>query len=248
MRFYGRVVIVTGASRGIGAATARRFGVEGATVIVNYATSADRAALVVDEIVAAGGTAEVARADVRDSDAVTAMVKDVVARHGRVDVLVNNAGVTRDTLAAVMEDAEWDGVMDVNAAGAMRCARAVCRPMMRARSGVIVNVSSVAATTAGRGQTNYAASKGAIEAFTRSLAVELAPRNIRVNAVAPGVIVTDMTAFVREQASEEILSKILLGRYGTADEVAEVIAFVASDAAAYITGAVIPVDGGFKMG
>lgn len=247
MRFEGKVVIVTGASRGIGAATATLYGAEGATVIVNYARSEEAARGVVDAIGAAGGTAEAICADVRDGDAVTAMVRDVVKRHGTVDVLVNNAGVTRDTLTAVMEDAEWDDVMAVNAGGMFKCARAVCRPMMRQRSGVIVNVSSVAGAKGGRGQTNYAASKGAIEAFTRSLAVELAPRGIRVNAVAPGVIVTEMSAFVREQAADEVLSKILLARCGEVAEVANVIAFLASDAASYVTGAVVPVDGGFKM-
>jgi 3-oxoacyl-[acyl-carrier protein] reductase len=247
VRFDGKVVLVTGASRGIGAATAKLFGAEGATVIVNYSQSEDRARDVVNAIIAGGGAAEAICADVRDGDAVTAMVKDVAKRHGTIDVLVNNAGVTRDTLTAVMEDAEWDDVMAINAGGMFKCARAVCRPMMRARTGVIINVSSVAGSKGGRGQTNYAASKGAIEAFTRSLAVELAPRGIRVNAVAPGVIVTDMSAFVREQAEDEVLSKILLGRYGEVDEVAQVIAFLASDAAAYVTGAIVPVDGGFKM-
>lgn len=248
MDFTERVVLITGASRGIGAATAKAFAARGAVVVVNYARAHDAAAAVVAEIASAGGTALAVAADVRDSAAVKAMVDDVARRYGRIDVLVNNAGVTRDQLVAAMDDAEWDEVLAVNTGGAFHAARAVCRPMIRARRGRIINVSSVAGQKGGRGQVNYAASKAALEGLTRALAVELAPRNITVNAVAPGVIETEMSAFVRQAAEQEILGRILLGRFGTAEEVAQVILFLASDAAAYITGAVIPVDGGFKMG
>jgi 3-oxoacyl-[acyl-carrier protein] reductase len=216
-------------------------------VIANYQTSESAAQELVEEIRRNGGRAEGYRADVRDTRSVRNMADDLVRRHGRIDVLVNNAGITRDALTPAMDDPEWDDVMAVNVGGAFRVARAVARPMMLAKRGRIINVSSVAATRGGRGQANYAASKAALEGFTRSLAVELAPKGIRVNAVAPGVIVTDMSRRIREEGEKEVLSKILLNRYGTAEEVARVIVFLASDAAAYITGAVIPVDGGFKM-
>ena len=247
MRFTDKIILVTGASRGIGAATARAFAAEGGTVIVNYARSDEAAHAVVKAIIDSGGQAEAVCADVRDSDAIKAMVKGVVKRHRRIDVLVNNAGITRDQLAAVMSDEEWDDVLAVNVGGAFRVVRAVCRPMIRQRAGRIVNVSSVAGQKGGRGQSNYAASKAALEGMTRALAVELAPRGIAVNAVSLGVIDTEMSAFVREQAGDEVLGRILLGRVGTPEEAAQGILFLASDAAAYITGAVLPVDGGFKM-
>lgn len=247
MRFIDKIVLITGASRGIGAATACAFAAEGAIVIVNYARSAESADAVVRSIADAGGRAQAVQADVRDAKAVKDMVTGVVKQYKRIDVLVNNAGVTRDQLTAAMTDEEWDDVLAVNVGGAFRVARAVCRPMLRARAGRIINVSSVSGLKGGRGQANYAASKAALEGFTRSLAVELASRNITVNAVAPGVIETEMSAFIREQAGERVRDRILLARFGTADEVAQPILFLASDAAAYITGVVLPVDGGFKM-
>lgn len=243
----GQVVLVTGASRGIGRATALAFGAQGATVVVNHRQSAAQAEAVSAEIVRSGGRAETFGADVRDEVAIGAMVTEVIKRHGRIDVLVNNAGITHDTLMPAMEAGEWDEVMAVNVGGAFRVARAVARPMILARRGRIINVSSVAGQKGGRGQANYAASKAALEGFTRALAVELAPRGILVNAVAPGVIVTAMSQRVREQGEEEALAKILLKRFGKPEEVANVITFLASAAASYITGAVIPVDGGFKM-
>ena len=246
-RLEGRVVLVTGASRGIGAAIAKACAAEGARVVVNYARGADAAAEVVRSIAEAGGEAVQWRADVSDGEAVNAMVDGVLEKFGALDVLVNNAGVTRDNLLAVMADEEWDDVLRVNAGGTFRLCRAVARPMMARKRGRIVNVSSVAGTKGGKGQTNYAASKGAIEAFTRALAVELAPKGIAVNAVAPGVIVTEMSAFVREAAGEEVLGKILLKRYGNPEDVARAVLFLASEDAAYITGVTLPVDGGFKM-
>jgi 3-oxoacyl-[acyl-carrier protein] reductase len=247
-RFEGQVVLVTGAARGIGRSTALEFGARGATVIANYLASEAEAQAVVTEIAQGGGKAEAFQADVRDGHGVLGMVNAIIERYGRIDVLVNNAGITRDALTPMMDDPEWDDVLAVNVGGAFRVARAVARPMLLAKRGRIINVSSVAATKGGRGQANYAASKAALEGFTRSLAVELAPKGILVNAVAPGVVVTEMSRRVREEAEAEVLSKILLKRYGTAAEIAGVVAFLASDAAAYITGAVIPVDGGFKLG
>lgn len=247
-RLEGRVVLVTGASRGIGAAIAKASAEEGARVIVNYERSADAASEVVRAIVESGGEAHLQRADVGNTDSVNAMVDAILEKYGALDVLVNNAGVTRDNLLAVMSDEEWDDVLRINAGGVFRLCRAVARPMMARKRGRIVNISSVAGTKGGKGQTNYAASKGAIEAFTRALAVELAPKGINVNAVAPGVIVTEMSAFVREAAGDEVLAKILLKRYGNPEDVARAVVFLASDDAAYITGVTLPVDGGFKMG
>ena len=246
--FDGQVVLITGASRGIGRASTLEFAARGATVIANYLASEAEAQALVQAVTARGGKAEALQADVRDSEAVGVMVGAVLERHGRIDVLVNNAGITKDVLTPMMEDDEWDDVLAVNASGAFKVARAVARPMLREKRGRIINVSSVSGTKAGRGQANYAASKAALEGLTRALAVELGPKGILVNAVAPGVIVTDMSRRIREEAEAEVLSKIVLRRYGTPEEVASVIAFLASDAAGYITGAVIPVDGGFKMG
>lgn len=247
-RLEGRVVLVTGASRGIGAAIAKAAAEEGARVIVNYARSADAASEVVRAINESGGEAHLQRADVGNGEAVNAMVDAILEKYGALDVLVNNAGVTRDNLVAVMADEEWDEVLRINAGGVFRLCRAVARPMMARKRGRIVNISSVAGTKGGKGQANYAASKGAIEAFTRALAVELAPKGINVNAIAPGVIVTEMSAFVREAAGDEVLSKILMKRYGNPEDVARAVVFLASDDAAYITGVTLPVDGGFKMG
>src|SRR5687768_12188202 len=234
-RLDGQVALVTGAARGIGRAAALTLAERGAIVVLNYLTSESAASALAAEIVGRGGSAEAYPADVRDAAAVNDMVAHVVKRHGRLDVLVNNAGITRDTLTPAMDDAEWDDVLAVNAGGAFRVARAAARPMMLAKRGRIVNVSSVAGAKAGRGQANYAASKAALEGFTRALAVELAPKGILVNAVAPGVIATEMSRRVREEGGDEALSKILLRRYGEPGEVASVIAFLASDAASYVT-------------
>jgi 3-oxoacyl-[acyl-carrier protein] reductase len=247
-RFEGKVVIVTGGSRGIGAAIVRGAAAEGASVVVNFRRDADAAWELARAIEATGGKAYAAKADVSHADQCDALVEEAINRYGQVDVLINNAGITRDNLLASMTDEEWDEVLRVNAGSVHRMCRAVARPMILRKKGRIVNISSVAGLKGGRGQTNYSASKGAIEAFTRALAVELAGKGICVNAVAPGVVITEMTAEIREAAGEEVLGRILLKRYGSPEDVARAVLFLASEDASYITGAVLSVDGGFKMG
>ena len=247
-RFEKKVVIVTGASRGIGAAIAKAIAAENGTVVVNYRRDADAAWELTRAIEAAGGRAFAAKGDVAKAEDCDRIIDETMEKYGQIDVLVNNAGITRDNLLATMSDDEWDEVLRVNAGSVHRMCRGVARPMIMAKKGRIVNISSVSGAKGGRGQTNSAASKGAIEAFTRALAVELASKGICVNAVAPGVIVTEMSAEIRDNASEEVLSRILLKRFGSPDDVARAVLFLASDDASYITGAVLPVDGGFKMG
>jgi 3-oxoacyl-[acyl-carrier protein] reductase len=243
----GKTVIVTGGSRGIGRAIVLLFADEGCDVTFFYRGNADAA----NDVVAAakGGSRNVAadQVDVRDSAACVAAVERVAERCGRIDVLVNNAGIIRDNQLAALDDDDIRSVLDTNVGGVFNVTRAVVPHMIVQRAGKIINLSSVSGEKGGRGQTNYAASKGAINAFTRALAVELAPRKITVNAVAPGVIETEMSADVRELAGDTVKAKILLRRFGKPQDVACAVWFLASAYADYVTGEVLHVDGGFKM-
>lgn len=241
----GGVAIVTGGSRGIGRAIVLTLAAAGMEVIFTYRDNAKAA----EETMAAasGGKVIAEMVDVRDSSACAALAEKVADRAGRIDLLVNNAGVIRDNPLAALEDEDVRAVLDTNVNGTFNATRAVVPHMVSRRRGKIINISSVSGEKGGRGQTNYAASKGAINAFTRSLAVELAPRGITVNAVAPGVIETEMSREVRERAGDQVLSRILLRRIGRPEEVAHAVWFLASKYADYITGEILHVDGGFKM-
>ncbi len=244
-RLSDRVAIITGASRGIGRAVALALAAEGAKVVVNYASSSDAAQQVVTAITDAGGSAMALQADVSKLEQVDALFNETLEKFGRVDVLVNNAGITRDTLLLRMKPEDWQAVIDLNLTGVFLCTRAVSKVMLKQRSGRIINIASVSGQMGNPGQANYSAAKAGVIGFTKTVAKELASRGITVNAVAPGFIATDMTS---ELKSEEILKYIPLGRYGEPEEVAGMVRFLAADsAAAYITGQVFNVDGGMVM-
>jgi 3-oxoacyl-[acyl-carrier protein] reductase len=241
----GKVAIVTGASRGIGRAIALALGAEGASVAVNYANSSAAADAVVKEIQAMGTDAIAVQADVSHPDQVTAFVAAVMEKWGRVDVLVNNAGITRDTLLLRMDLAQWQAVMDLNLTGVFLCTKVISKIMLKQRAGRIINIASVSGQIGLPGQSNYSAAKAGVIGFTKAVAKELATRSITVNAIAPGFISTDMTAGLE---ADEILKAIPLGRYGEPEDIAGMVKFLASDpAAAYITGQTFNVDGGMVM-
>lgn len=245
-RLQGQVAIVTGASRGIGRAAALALAAEGAAVIVNYASSAQAAEQVVAEIAAIGAEAMALQADVGQAEQVEALFAAVMEKYGRVDLLVNNAGIARDTLLLRMKLEDWQAVIDLNLTGVFLCTRAVSKIMLKQRSGRIINITSVVGEMGNAGQANYSAAKAGVIGFTKTVAKELASRGITVNGVAPGFITTDMTADLK--VGEEVLKLIPLGRYGQPEEVAGVIRFLAADAAAaYITGQIINIDGGMVM-
>ena len=244
MEFTGKVVLVTGGSRGIGRACAVAFARAGATVVLSYAGNEAAAA---EAVALAGPNARSMKFDVADTAACAAAVDEVVKGAGRLDVLVNNAGVAIDGLAVRVKDDDWDRTLDTNLKGAFALCRAAARPMMKQRSGAIVNLTSVVGEMGNTGQAAYAASKAGLIGLTKSLARELASRNVRVNAVSPGFIDTDMTAGLNAELKAKMTEGIPLGRLGSADEVARAVLFLASDAASYVTGEVLKVNGGMYM-
>lgn len=243
----GRVALVTGASRGIGRGIAEKLAALGATVLINYNGSEQKAREAVEEITAAGGRAECLGCDVSDFAACGGMVEQIIAAYGRVDILVNNAGVTRDNLIMRMSEEDYDKVLDINLKGAFNTMRHLSRYFLKQRSGKIINISSVSGVLGNAGQANYSASKAGLIGLTKSAARELAARGICVNAVAPGFIDTDMTRALSEKAREAGVAAVPMGRMGSVEDIAETVAFLAGDRSNYITGQVICVDGGMAI-
>ena len=243
----GKIALVTGASRGIGRQIAKTLAAKGAFVIVNYNGSAAKAEEVVKEIQAAGGNGQAVQCNVSDFESCKEMLDAVVKEHGRLDILVNNAGITRDNLLMKMSEEDFDAVIQTNLKGVFNCTRHIARQMLKQKSGRIINISSVSGVLGNAGQANYSASKAGVIGLTKSAARELASRGITVNAVAPGFIETEMTAVLTEKVRESAVAQIPMGAFGTAEDVAEAVAFLASDSARYITGQTIHVDGGMAM-
>lgn len=242
-----KVALVTGAGRGIGRGIAKRLAAEQAYVIVNYNGSRDKAEETVAEIVMQGGHASVYQCDVSDNAACEAMIKDIIQEHGHLDILVNNAGITRDNLVMKMSDEEFDAVYETNLKGVFHTIHHASRQFLKQRSGRIINISSVSGIMGNAGQANYSAAKAGVIGLTKSVARELASRGVTVNAVAPGMIETDMTQALSDSVREQLIGQIPLGRAGRTEDIAAAVAFLASEEAAYITGQVIAVDGGMTM-
>ncbi|TSB46510.1 3-oxoacyl-[acyl-carrier-protein] reductase [Alkalicoccobacillus porphyridii] len=242
-----QVAIVTGASRGLGQAIAMELAEQGAKIVVNYAGSKERAEQVVKDIEDAGGEALAIQANVANTEEVQALIKQTVEAYGRIDILINNAGITRDNLLIRMKEDDWDAVVNTNLKGVFNCAKAVSRQMMKQRYGRIINVSSVVAVMGNPGQANYVAAKAGVIGLTKSMAKELANRNIHVNAIAPGFIESDMTDVLTDEVKEQYLSQIPLGAFGQSKQVASVVRFLASSDADYMTGQTLHVDGGLVM-
>lgn len=246
-RFENKIVLVTGAGRGIGASIAKRFASEGAEVIVNYSGNDEAAQKTVDEITATGGQAQKYKCSVNDSESVKVMIDEIIKEFGRIDILVNNAGITKDGLVLRMTDEDFDRVIDVNLKGTFNCTKYVSKYMLKQKSGKIINISSVVGLSGNAGQVNYSASKAGIIGITKSAAKELSSRGITVNAVAPGYVDTDMTKVLSDNIRNEILKNIPLQRMGNVEDISNCVAFLASEDASYITGQVISVDGGMHI-
>ena len=247
MTLQGKIALVTGGSRGIGRAICQRLAALGAIVYINYVSRADAAEETKKMIIEAGGRAELLQFDVADADAAQEAVKKILSDSKTIDILVNNAGITRDGLVARMKDDDWDAVLTTNLKGAFVCAKAVTKPMMKQKSGRIVNISSVVGFAGNAGQVNYASAKAGLIGMTKSLAREFASRNITVNAVAPGYIVTEMTQAMTEDVQNKLKSEIPLAVLGTAEDVAGAVAFLVSDDGKYVTGQTLHVNGGMYM-
>ena len=243
----GRVAIVTGGGRGIGRAVAVRLGREGAEVAISYRSNDASAEESAEAVRATGARCEIFKGDVASADDVAALFKGVGDAFGQIDILVNNAGVTRDNLMMRMKEEEFDAVLRTNLKGTYLCTRAALRPMIRARWGRIVNISSVVGLVGNAGQANYAASKAGIIGFTKSVAREVAQRGITANVVAPGYVETELTGSLPEKVKDQIRGQVPAGRFGEAEEVAEVVAFLAGEGAGYVTGQTVAVDGGMTM-
>ncbi len=242
-----KVAVVTGASRGIGRAIALHLAELGAKVVVNYSGSQEKAEAVVAEIESNGGSAIAVQANVADADAVNTLMKATVETYGSLDILINNAGITRDNLLMRMKEEDWDAVMNTNLKGVFLCTKAVTRQMMKQRAGRIVNIASIVGVAGNAGQANYVAAKAGVIGLTKTAAKELAVRNIFVNAVAPGFIDTEMTEELPEDIKAQMLTQIPLAKLGKPEDVAKVVAFLASDDASYMTGQTLHVDGGMVM-
>ena len=247
MRLDNKVAIVTGGSRGIGRAVVLQLAALGAKIVVNYAGNIVAAETTKSAAEALGAEVLLFKADVADADACEAMVSATIERFGRIDILVNNAGITRDNLLMRMKQEEWNAVINTNLTGVYNCCKAVVKLMMKQRTGCIVNMTSVIGQIGNAGQANYAAAKAGVIGLTKSLAKELAARNIRVNAIAPGFISTDMTAELNEKVVEQLVAQIPLARLGKPEDIAQITGFLVSESASYITGQVINVDGGMVM-
>ena len=247
LHLNGKLALVTGGSRGIGREISLLLAQAGAEVIINYRQSKDKAESLLEEITGQGGKAELFQADVSKPEDIQRLFEHIRGKFNRLDILVNNAGMIKDNLLLSTELSDWDKVLDLNLRGAFLCTRYAAEMMLPNHSGKIINISSTGAIKGGRGQTNYAASKGGLMAFTRACAVELSGKGIQVNAVLPGMIVTGMSNRVRKRAGEEIMDKIPSGRFGEPREVASLVLFLASNLSDYITGQAIPVDGGLSV-
>lgn len=247
MLLEGKVAVVTGAGRGIGRGIALALAREGATVVVNYNGSADRAAEVVRSIEEGGGKATAVQCNVSDFEAAKEFYANIVKEYSKIDILVNNAGITKDNLIMKMSEQEFQSVVQTNLAGTFHGVKFVSRPMMKQRYGRIINIASVAGVTGNVGQANYSASKAGVIGLTKATAKELAPRNITVNAIAPGFVETEMTDVLSDSVKEAAIATIPLGKFGQVEDIAEAVVFLASDCAKYITGQVLCIDGGIAM-